>query len=554
MGTGVDGWEKVFRKMAVNSVRSSVRARLWGGFGLVALIAVGIAVFGALSLQQMHRQTEQVASAMDLAQVSIQAKFRTADFAGWQTGYAFDVNRGVPGAASDDVGQRKEFLDSTAAFAQDLERIDAFELSAGEQQLLQQASSDLDSFLAIDERIVAGYRDGSPQAISAANDLAAGESLQVFGSLAGAVSELADLAAQAGSEAAAGAEQAAQRGTVAMSVAAVLAALAGALLARTVTVSITRPLRGVAAVAAALGRRDLTVSSGVRSSDELGRTAAALDEAVEALRRTLGGITESATTLAASSEELDVVAGQLSSGAEESAQQSQVVSAATEEISTSIGTVAAAGEEMTAAIREIASSTAEASQVASAAVTSAADASAILERLSASSREIGEVVKLITSIAEQTNLLALNATIEAARAGEMGKGFAVVAGEVKELAQQTARATEEITGRVGATQTDASAAADAIGGISEVIARIDALQATIAAAVEEQSATTAEMVRNVTEVSTGSQEISTNISGIAAAAEHTTTSANQTATTAGEVSAAAAELNELVATFTLPRT
>ncbi|WP_432484279.1 methyl-accepting chemotaxis protein, partial [Kineococcus esterisolvens] len=171
-----------------------------------------------------------------------------------------------------------------------------------------------------------------------------------------------------------------------------------------------------------------------------------------------------------------------------------------------------------------------------------------------SSREIGEVVKLITSIAEQTNLLALNATIEAARAGEMGKGFAVVAGEVKELAQQTARATEEIVTRINTTQTDAAAAASAIGGISEVIARIDGLQGTIAAAVEEQSATTSEMVRNVGEVSTGSKEIAVNISGIAQAADQTTAGASRTATTAGEVSRAASELNQLVAGFTLPRT
>jgi methyl-accepting chemotaxis protein len=331
----------------------------------------------------------------------------------------------------------------------------------------------------------------------------------------------------------------------------IVALLAATTVAVLVARSITHPLARTASVVRGLAHGRLDQRVAYSAGDEIGDLSRAVDETMDKLSATMTEITATADVLAGSSEELSAVATQLSAGAEESAAQTQVVSAAAEEISANIGTVAAAGEQMTAAIGEIATSTADASATAASAVSAADGAGRTLQRLSTSSREIGEVVKLITSIAEQTNLLALNATIEAARAGEMGKGFAVVAGEVKELAQQTARATESITTRVAATQHDVDEAAGAIGEITDVITRIDALQATIAAAVEEQSATTGEMVRNVSEVSTGSQEIALNISGVASAAEQTTSGAQQTATTAAEVSQAAARLKQLTGAFTL---
>src|SRR3978361_1082120 len=173
---------------------------------------------------------------------------------------------------------------------------------------------------------------------------------------------------------------------------------------------------------------------------------------------------------------------------------------------------------MAASINEIAQNASEAAQVAQSAVRVAETTTATIVKLGTSSQEIGAVVKTITSIAEQTNLLALNATIEAARAGEAGKGFAVVANEVKELAQETARATEDIARPVEAIQGDTTRAIAAIGGISEVIGSINDYQLTIASAVEEQTATTAEMSRNVTEAATGAGEIAAHMTGVAAAA------------------------------------
>ena len=263
-------------------------------------------------------------------------------------------------------------------------------------------------------------------------------------------------------------------------------------------------------------------------------------------KKVMDQVTEIAQTLAGAAEELTATSQQMAGNAEETSAQANVVSAACEEVGNNVQTVATGTEEMSASIKEIAQNANEAAQVTSEAVKMAESANETVTNLGTASSEISDVIKTITSIAEQTNLLALNATIEAARAGEAGKGFAVVANEVKELANQTAKATEEISNKISSIQGNTKDAVDVIGSISQIITQINDISSTIASAVEEQSATTAEIGRNVGEASKGSSEITENISGVAAAAESTTAGANDTQAAAAELSKLASDLQRLV--------
>ncbi|MBX9582817.1 MAG: methyl-accepting chemotaxis protein [Gemmataceae bacterium] len=260
-------------------------------------------------------------------------------------------------------------------------------------------------------------------------------------------------------------------------------------------------------------------------------------------------VADNATALAAASNELGAVSQQMAANAEETANQAGVASAAAEQVSRNVTTVAAGAEEMGASIKEIAKNAHEAARVATAAVKVADRTNATVGKLGESSAEIGNVIKVITSIAQQTNLLALNATIEAARAGEAGKGFAVVANEVKELAKQTARATEDIGRKIEAIQADTKGAVGAIEQIGTIITQINDIQNTIASAVEEQTATTGEIGRNVAEAAKGSTEIARNVTAVAQAARGTTEGAGDTRKAADELARMAHGLQQLVAGF-----
>jgi methyl-accepting chemotaxis protein len=313
--------------------------------------------------------------------------------------------------------------------------------------------------------------------------------------------------------------------------------------------SATVPLHRMVATLGALATGDLTRSVPVETRDEIGQMASALNHAITRVRDAVQAINGSAGGLAGSSGELLAVSGSLRATAEEASAQAQTVGAAAEQVSHNVDAVASGTEEMSGSITEIARSASQAADVAGEAVVIAEQTNQTVAKLGTSSAEVGAVVKVITEIAQQTNLLALNATIEAARAGAAGRGFAVVASEVKELAQQTAGATEEIGRRIETIQADTRAAVEAIGRIGQVIGRINDLQTTIASAVEEQTVTTNEISRTLSEVAGDSRSIAVSITGVTGAAAQTTGDAATTQQTAEELARTTTELREIVARF-----
>jgi methyl-accepting chemotaxis protein len=315
------------------------------------------------------------------------------------------------------------------------------------------------------------------------------------------------------------------------------------------TTDTTRPLRQVLAYVERLAQRDLRPRAHVEGRDEVARIAAALNELTDFMSAAIAQMSASSGELTRSAEQLGQLATQLGGDASDVASRTEVVTSTADQARHSAQAVAAGIGEISQSIAEIARSASAAAQVSHDGVSAAAETNAAVGRLGESSAAIEEVVEAITAIAEQTNLLALNATIEAARAGERGKGFAVVAGEVKELAAQTAAATDNVRQRIGAIRRDSTDAVSAIERITGYIHQVSDLQTTIASAVDEQTATTSEIDRGAQSTAASYDEIASSVGAVSQAAARTSGGAQQSRELAIRLRETAEQLRVVVSTF-----
>jgi methyl-accepting chemotaxis protein len=529
-----------------------VGGRLGRSFAAVtALIAVaaGTGWLGMRSINEARAEIDRLEHVQD----SIQAmRYAAADVTGWQGLVMADAGAyGNAAAVADDSYNRKGELKSKAGLYEVIASAPLADMTEAERELWGQFTPAWDDFFAWDDTIAGWLKADQSQAARtrAMDSINGGDAAAAYTKALDAADKLDESVTARIAAVSKDADQTKHMSQLVLGGALLAALVLAVVLSIRSTRAVVRPLAVMGKTLNGLAKGDLTARANIGGQDELARLGETLDETADAWRLTVSTLAQHADSMSSASVQLSETAAQIAVTAEQTSAQAELVSEGATRVSTNVQTVAVGSDEMGASIREISQNAGEAAGVASEAVNVAEATTAIVARLGTSSHKIGEVVRTITAIAEQTNLLALNATIEAARAGESGKGFAVVASEVKELAQETARATEDIAGRVQAIQGDTTDAVAAIDQIASIVGRISDYQNVIAAAVEEQTATTSEMTRNVAGAADGSTDIAANIAGVAEAAVMTATGAAQSQLAAADIARMSEDLYATVNRF-----
>ena len=552
-------------------MRASIKVALTGLFGVMAILSVGQGVSGLTSNAAVETKVSDITTnwmpSLDLVR-QMQATFSEVRTA--RLGFLLSETD------AERVAARRQTDAAVARMQDQMRRYEPLVSSAEERALLAAFREKWTANTGLFDRVANLVEQGrAPEA----RQLFQTEVRDNFTSAGVILNQDAELNRKGALEAAASAEAASAWARGVTWLALVLVGLAAIGAMAFSFFRIARPLQAMTAAmnTLATGQTGIVVP-GTGRRDELGAMAAAVQVFKDNLIRTrvleeetaqarasaeeqrkagmrqmadrfeaaVGGIVGS---VSASATQLQATAQQMTSTAGETASQSTAVAAAAEEAASNVNTVAAAAEELGVSVSEISRQVAGSAGLAQAAVGEADQTAHLVEELSQAVVTIGDVVGLISTIAGQTNLLALNATIEAARAGEAGRGFAVVASEVKELASQTARATEEIGRHIGRIQGVTGQAVSAIGSITLRIREINAVAASIAAAVEEQGAATQEIVRNVSQAATGTGEVTQNMTGLAQASEDTGAAATQVLASASELSRQSEHLSAEVQRF-----
>ncbi|MFD2262030.1 methyl-accepting chemotaxis protein [Lacibacterium aquatile] len=548
----------------------TIRAKLVGAIAMLVACAALVAVVGAWQMFAVRASLEDIAqSRMPRAIIIQQLNTLTSDYRVAEATHIQATTTAAERAAEARIeAVTKELADKSKEY-------DSYPQTEAAQKRMVEIRAMWAKYIEGHNRVMAYSEQRETEAALA---LFNGQNARAFNEVSEALDGLGAAIVKVAEEAA---TDAGQQATVGLMVSAGLAAGAGVIAVFVILFvlrGVTRPLSLITDAMQGLSRRDYdTKIVGTERKDEVGQMAQALDifrsglieaerlalaqkaeqeqkaarqQRIEAYIATFDQTTNQALgTLSSAATELQATAQLMTETASATNNQAATVAAASEQMTANVQTVAAASEELASSIGEIGRQVLESAEIASRAGSDAQETVGQVRKLNDSAQRIGDVVKMISDVAAQTNLLALNATIEAARAGEAGKGFAVVAAEVKNLAQQTAKATEEISAQVAAVQGETAGVVVAIEGIGRTIQRMNEIASTVASAVEEQGAATQEITRNVQQAATGTQQVSENIVDVTRGAGQTGSAATQVLGAADELAQQGERLKQDVETF-----